>query len=182
MYNMEIRMELIILLGVIFVIIITHTLCGCSRVGLLEGLDTLTSEVTLAQKKTNVTPTQQVPSSQMTGSKKEGFVGGSNLYSDEPSQFKPGDYSEVNTSSWFQPNLTVKSGQPLGAGVKQFMARQEQPVPLPEGEMLMFANTPFKPECCPSTYSNSTGCACITGKQYNYLIQRGSNNVPYSDF
>ncbi len=181
MYNMEIRLELIILLGLIFVIIVTHTLCGCSRVGLLEGLDTLSSQVTLAQKKTNLTPTQ-VPSSQMTGSKKEGFVGSSNLYSDEPSQYKAGDYSEVNTSSWIQPNLTVRSGQPLGAGVKQFMARQEQPVPLPEGEMLMFANTPFKPECCPSTYSNSTGCACITGKQYNYLIQRGSNNVPYSDF
>lgn len=181
MYNMEIRMELIILLAVIFVIMITHTLCGCSRVGLLEGLDTLTSQVTMAQKKTNVN-TKQVPSSQMMGSKKEGFVGGSNLYSDEPAQYKIGDYSEVNTSSWIQPNLIVRPGQPLGEGVKQFMAREEQPVPLPEGEMLMFANTPFKPECCPSTYSNSTGCACITGKQYNYLIQRGSNNVPYSDF
>ena len=181
MYNMEIRLELIILLAVIFVIMITHTLCGCSRVGLLEGLDTLTSQVTMAQKKTNVN-TKQVPSSQMMGSKKEGFVGGSNLYSDEPAQYKIGDYSEVNTSSWIQPNLIVRPGQPLGEGVKQFMAREEQPVPLPEGEMLMFANTPFKPECCPSTYSNSTGCACITGKQYNYLIQRGSNNVPYSDF
>jgi len=180
MYNMEIRVELIILLGVIFFIMVTHTLCGCSRVGLLEGLETLSSQVTMAQKKTTSTP-PQVTSSQMMG-KKEGFVGSSNLYSDEPSQYKSGDYSEVNTSSWVQPNLTVRPGQPLGAGVKQFMARQEQPVPLPEGEMLMFANTPFKPECCPSTYSNSTGCACITGKQYNYLIQRGSNNVPYSDF
>lgn len=178
MYNMEIRMELIILLAVILVIIVTHTLCGCARVGLLEGLDTLASQVTFAKPKTNK---KEVPTSQMMG-KKEGFVGGSNLYSDEPSQYKPGDYSEVNTSSWIQPNLTVRPGQPLGEGVKQFMARQEQPVPLPEGEMLMFANTPFKPECCPSTYSNSTGCACITGKQYNYLIQRGSNNVPYSDF
>ena len=67
---MEIRLELIILLAVIFVIMITHTLCGCSRVGLLEGLDTLTSQVTMAQKKTNVN-TKQVPSSQMMGSKKE---------------------------------------------------------------------------------------------------------------
>ena len=58
----------------------------------------------------------------------------------------------------------------------------EQPVPLPEGEMLMFANTPFKPECCPNTYSNSSGCACMTGNQYNYLITRGSNNVPYSEY
>ena len=181
MYNMEIRMELIILLGVIFLIIAGHTLCGCSRVGLLEGLKTLKEDLPLKQKKTDLHK-ENVMSSQMTGGKKEGFVGGSNLYSDEPSQYKIGDYSEVNTSSWTQPSLVVRPGQPLGEGVRQFMAREEQPVPLPEGEMLMFANTPFKPECCPSTYSNSMGCACITGKQYNYLIQRGSNNVPYSDF
>ena len=187
MYNMEIRVELIILLGFIFLIMTSHTLCGCSRVGLLEVLETLKSEVKMKKPEntnTNTMNTNKMPgvtSSSIMG-KKEGFVGGSSLYSDEPSQFKTGDYSQVNTSSWIQPNLEVRPGQPLGEGVKQFMSRQEQPVPLPEGEMLMFANTPFKPECCPSTFSNSSGCACITGKQYNYLIQRGSNNTPYSDF
>jgi hypothetical protein len=214
---MEIRMELIILLGLIFVIIVTHTLCGCSKVGLLEGLDSLKSQIKMKQQNANTNTntsmnpntsmspnTSMIPNTsmntsmntntntssskpnvsslQMTGGKKEGFISGSSLYSDEPSQYKVGDYSQVDTSSWVQPNLEVRPGQPLGEGVKQFLARQEQPVPLPEGEMLMFANTPFKPECCPSTYSNSTGCACMTGKQYNYLIQRGSNNVPYSDF
>ena len=47
---------------------------------------------------------------------------------------------------------------------------------------LIFKNTPFKPECCPNTYSNSMGCACMTTKQYNYLITRGGNNVPYSEY
>ena len=185
MYKMEIRIELIVLLGVIFFIIVTHTLCGCSRVGLLEGLETLKDgikeNVPLKKKPTDLNK-GSVVSSQMTAGKKEGFVSGSNLYSDAPAQYKTGDYSEVDTGGWVQPSLVVKPGQPLGPGVKQFLSRQEQPIPLPEGELLMFANTPFKPECCPSTYSNSTGCACMTGKQYNYLIQRGSNNVPYSDF
>ena len=49
------------------------------------------------------------------------------------------------------------------------------PVPLPEGEMFMFANNEFKPECCPSTYSSSTGCACITQEQVNYINERGGN-------
>lgn len=49
------------------------------------------------------------------------------------------------------------------------------PVPLPEGEMFMFANNEFKPECCPSTYSSSTGCACITQEQVDYINQRGGN-------
>jgi hypothetical protein len=88
----------------------------------------------------------------------------------------------MNTSSWSAPNMTVVNGQPLSEGVKKFLAREPQPVPLPEGEMLMFANTPFKPECCPNTYSNSSGCACMTGDQYNYLVLRGFNNVPYSEY
>ena len=191
MYNMEIsiRIELIIFIAVIFIIIITHTLCGCSKVGLLEGYEALTDVITdeieiksnpSSQTKPNSKPKDSVPTSAMSTGKKEGFVGGSNI--NEPSQYKVGDYSQVDTSNWAQPNLIVTPGQPYGQGVKQFMSRQEQPIPLPEGELLMFANTPFKPECCPSTYSNSAGCACITGKQYNYLIERGSNNVPYSEF
>jgi hypothetical protein len=78
--------------------------------------------------------------------------------------------------------MTVVPGQPLSSGVKQFLAREPQPVPLPEGELFMFANTPFKPECCPNTYSTSQGCACMTGNQYNYLVERGGNNVPYSQY
>ncbi len=51
------------------------------------------------------------------------------------------------------------------------------PVPLPEGELFMFSNNQFKPECCPSTYSSSSGCACITQEQINYINQRGGNRT-----
>jgi hypothetical protein len=47
-------------------------------------------------------------------------------------------------------------------------------------QMLMFANTPFKPECCPNTYSSSTGCACMTSEQVHLLKSRG--NVSYSEY
>ena len=47
---------------------------------------------------------------------------------------------------------------------------------------LLFKDTAFKPECCPNTYSNSMGCACMTTQQYNYLNNRGGNNVPYSQY
>ena len=88
----------------------------------------------------------------------------------------------IDTASWSAPNMTVVPGQPLSKGVKDFLAREPQPVPLPEGELFMFANTPFKPECCPNTYSTSQGCACMTSNQYNYLVERGGNNVPYSQY
>jgi hypothetical protein len=50
-------------------------------------------------------------------------------------------------------------------------------VPLPEGELLMFAENTFDPSCCPSTYSNSSGCACISGEQMQYLNERGGNRT-----
>lgn len=51
------------------------------------------------------------------------------------------------------------------------------PVPLPEGQMFMFADNQFKPECCPSTYTSSDGCACITQEQVTYLNERGGNRT-----
>ena len=47
---------------------------------------------------------------------------------------------------------------------------------------LIFDNTKFSPQCCPNTYSNSMGCACLSMPQYRYLIERGGNNVPFSQY
>jgi hypothetical protein len=76
----------------------------------------------------------------------------------------------------------VQNGKPLDAAVQAILNRAPQPIPLPEGELSMFATTPFKPECCPNSYSNSMGCACMTTGQYNYLVNRGGNNIPYSEY
>ena len=174
MYNMDIsifgfklNLEVLILIGVVYLILVGHTLCGCSRVGLMEGLDVMKTAAVGAKKAVD--------------KKTEGFSGANTNYGESSSYDLSSDVP-VNTSSWSAQNMTVVKGQPLSKGVKQFLAREPQPVPLPEGEMLMFANTPFKPECCPNTYSNSTGCACMTGEQYNFLVLRGGNNVPYSEF
>ena len=117
----------------------------------------------------------------MIGTGKEGFVGANTNYG-ESSKFSLTNDKPVNTSSWFTQNLTYTKGTTGGKGVQNILNRQKQPVPLPEGQLLMFANTPFKPECCPNAYSNSMGCACMTVDQYNYLIDRGGNNVPYSEY
>ena len=159
-FGYKLNLEVLILIGVVYLILVGHTLGGCSRVGLMEGLEVMKNVVA---KKT------------------EGFVGANTNYGESSSYDLSSDVP-VNTSSWSAQNMTVVKGQPLSKGVKQFLAREPQPVPLPEGEMLLFANTPFKPECCPNTYSNSTGCACMTGEQYNWLTLRGGNNVPYSEY
>ena len=184
MYNMDISifgykigLEILILIGIIYLVLASHTLCGCCNFySLIEGMDNNTT----TNGTSNVTGSVPAKATTKNSTKKEGFTG-ANINYGESSVYNLNS-SPIDTSSWSAQNMTVVPGQPLSAGVKAFMARQEQPVPLPEGEMLMFANTPFKPECCPNTYSNSSGCACMTGKQYNYLITRGSNNVPYSEY
>jgi hypothetical protein len=232
MYNMDISifgykigLEILILMGIIYLILASHTFCGCCNFySLIEGMDNNTmgtgtmgtgtmgtgtmgtgtmgtgtmgtgtmgtGTIGSGQVKAKVqAKVQQAKNNQaqMTAggssddtTTTEGFTG-ANINYGESSVYSLGNSTPVDTSSWSAQNMTVVSGQPLSAGVKAFMARPQQPVPLPEGEMLMFANTPFKPECCPNSYSNSTGCACMTSGQYNYLVTRGGNNVPYSEY
>ena len=214
-FGYNLNLEILILIGVIYLILAGHTLCGCCNFGMMEGLDTMNSTLTKPTTLPTTVPTTlpttvpttlpttvpttlpttvPVPAGNIVAGKakegatkvngkagKEGFVGANTNYG-QSSPYDLQTNPQINTSSWSKPNMTVIPGKPLSDGVKQFLARQPQPVPLPEDEMLMFANTPFKPECCPNTYSTSTGCACMTGQQYNYLIMRGGNNVPYSEY
>jgi hypothetical protein len=56
------------------------------------------------------------------------------------------------------------------------------PVPLQGEEMFFFKENQFKPECCPATYSSSTGCACTSDDQRNYLNERGGNRTLSSNY
>ena len=206
MYNMDIsifgyklNLEVLILIGVVYLILVGHTVCGCCNFGIMEGfdgsgnntdkikmekdkIDQLKDKEKITELRTqlaagNSSATPATTSSVTT----EGFTGANTNYGESSSYDLSSDIP-INTSYWSAPSMTVTPGQPLSQGVKQFLARTSQPIPLPEGELLMFADTPFKPECCPNTYSNSSGCACMTGDQYNYLMLRGGNNVPYSEY
>jgi hypothetical protein len=117
----------------------------------------------------------------MEGTVTELFVGANTNYG-QSSQYDLDSEIALDTKSWNAPNMTVVPGKPLSDGVKKFLERKQQQLPLPEGEMDFFANSEFKPECCPSSYSTSSGCWCGTAQDYNYLITRGGNNVPYSEY
>jgi len=179
MYNMDIsifgfkfNLEILILIGVIYLILVGHLFCGCCKVKSFEGFDSSGNDVSYNNTNNN---------KKNNSTSKEGFSGANTNYG-ESADFNVAYLNKVNTSSWDKPDMIVKPGKPLSPAVKEFLNRKPQPVPLPEGQMLMFANTPFKPECCPNTYSTGSGCACMTGEQYNYLILRGGNNVPYSEY
>lgn len=193
-FGYKLNLEILILIGVVYLILLGHTVCGCSHFRMMEGLDNMSSTNNDKKMATQVGNGNVSPAGNMVSEKpkngagklngkagKEGFVGANTNYG----QSTPYDLTNnnmVDTSSWSRPDLTVVPGKPLNNAVKQFLDRPEQAVPLPEGEMFMFANTKFAPEYCPNTYSNSSGCAAMTGAQYNYLVTRGGNNVPYSEY
>ena len=154
MYKMEIsilgyriNLEILILIGVIYLIIVGHTICGCCNMYKLM----------------------------------EGFTG-ANTNDGQSSPYSLTSNNEIDTAKWGMSDLTVAAGKPVPQAVQDIVNRPNGPLPLPEGEMVLFANTPFKPECCPNSYSTSAGCACMNSNTYNYLVTRGGNNVPYSEY
>jgi len=163
------RLEICLLIIVVFWILFGHLLFSCSKVGLKEGMEMIKAGVSKAKEEAFV-------------AKKEGFANAnSSSMGPEFADAQSPGYIR-NPDSWAQPTLTFSPGTTPDAGVQSVLDRKPQPIPLPEGELDMFATTPFKPECCPNSYSSSEGCACMTTEQYNYLINRGSNNVPYSEY
>jgi hypothetical protein len=158
------RLEILILIVVVSWILFGHLLCSCCTISFKEGL-AMAKQVVAAP-----------------ASKKEGFTGPNNTaYGPEFAGAKTPDYI-MNPSTWSMPTLLYSPGTRPDAGVKAIWDRPKQPIPLPEGQLDMLATTPFAPECCPNAYSSSTGCACMTVEQYNYLQDRGGNNVPYSQY
>jgi len=183
MYNMDIsilgykfNLEVLILIGVVYLILVGHMFCGCCNFGLMEGMTTptvtpnanqqqridtrqqnrqddkanaQTMKTNLQTMKTNLQtqvaaggPTTTTPTTSTTTT--EGFTG-ANINYGLSSPYDLSSDMKINTSTWSAQDMTVVPGQQLSSGVKQFLAREPQPVPLPEGEMLLFANTQFKP-------------------------------------
>jgi hypothetical protein len=183
MYNMDIsfgsykfRLEIVILIVVVAWILIGHLLCSCCLISFREGLETMVGKDAVEKVKDAAKEVIK------KDDKKEGFVGANDTAygpqfakDDSPSYILPPD-------TWSMPTLTYTPGTKPDAGVQSIWDRAPQPIPVPEGQLDMLATTPFKPECCPNAYSGSTGCACMTVDQYNYLRERGGNNIPYSEY
>ena len=99
---------------------------------------------------------------------------------------KPVGYAELvesksdtwNLSKWVKDALRYSKGMGNEDKLDSYKYNTGPKIPLPEGELFFFNNTKFDNECCPSTYTSSRGCACLSLPQYNYLMMRGGNNTP----
>jgi len=201
--NFRVDIKTLAIVFVFFFLIWLFSVCGCTHggaYGIYEGITDIaqSKEGSGVNVKTSV-PVVAVDSKTATTTSKNGKStdkkAGTATKAPAPTVAptttdKKGNSSVSSTASPANPkegytnlmgynsnNSTVNWGYP--APVSNYVPPAENN-PLSYGELDMFANTPFKPECCPTTYSNSMGCACINKEQYNYLITRGGNNVPFA--
>jgi hypothetical protein len=102
---------------------------------------------------------------------------------------KDTESEDVNLTKWVSDAMRYSKGMGNENRLDSYQYNSGPPIPLPEGELFFFKDTKFDPSCCPGTYSNSVGCACLSKKQFQYLTMRGGNNtIPdtktayYNDF
>lgn len=154
------RLELVILFLVIGIVLGTHLFCGCTSFS-VGGMPTdIGSAVKEAFTQQNV----------MLGS--DDYGAPLNYSMDSGLPVTNWENAARNYASQMGNQDNTKSGQFYKGG----------PIPLPPGELLIFAQNQVKPECCPSYYSSSTGCVCTSQKQWDYLNERGGNRTLTTEF
>jgi hypothetical protein len=188
-FGFKLNLEVLILIGIVYLILVIHTVCGCANIfGKMEGMGTLTQsfpESALPDGDDVSTMKIPEPAPSSTNSKKtagtEGFSGANTNYG-ESATYPLVQSTYLNTSKWGNPDLAIIPGKPIPKAAQAIIDRPNQTLPLPEGQLSLFDNMPFSPECCPTAFSSSMGCACMNSNTYNYLITRAGNNVPYSEY
>jgi hypothetical protein len=190
-FGFKLNLEVLILIGIVYLILVGHTVCSCCKFNSKEGFDNTkpltqpspSPAMTEETEETEEPKATTLPSSVNSGDskKKEGFVGANTNYG-QSSSYSLTHNNPVNTSNWGMSDLVVVPGKPIPKAAQAIIDRPNQSLPLPEGQLSLFDNMPFSPDCCPNAYSSSMGCACMNTNTYNYILNRGGNNIPYSEY
>lgn len=172
---------------VIFLVVILSMMFSGSRnnmYGLIEGMKPgdEKKEKKKEEKENPITEALKsgplgaaIPTAKIGNKKEEGFQ-----------VRKPVDYAELvesksetwNLSKWVKDALKYSKGMGNENRLDSYKYHTGPKIPLPEGQLFFFNNTKFDSDCCPSTYTNSKGCACLSQPQFNHLMMRGGNNTP----
>jgi len=95
---------------------------------------------------------------------KEGFSNMGNLFSP---QFENAKHKGASAEAWANKPYQGPTGEMV----------------YPDSDLFFFAKTNSSPECCLySSYSDSGGCKCLSAQQWQYISDRGGNNMPPSEY
>ena len=84
-------------------------------------------------------------------------------------------------NSWISRSLHYAGDMGYQSILEKHHQYKGTPVPL-QNTLFYFQDNEFKPDCCPGTYSTSTGCACTSEEQMKYLNERGGNRTFSTEF
>jgi hypothetical protein len=170
-------------------IIFGHTLCSCCRTNIFEGFATTDEAIT--EDKTDEDKKKETGSNDVIAAAIAAATAGATAQdADAGTTVNEGfsNYSNAtfehsfltNTDSTFviDPSKWSYSGGATPSASKPNYQSQSQD----SSQMNIIENMKFAPECCPSMYSSSQGCACMSDDTINFLAGRGGNNVPFSEY
>jgi hypothetical protein len=90
------------------------------------------------------------------------------------------DNLEAFENPKLEPNGMPVTWEKTGLNNEKYANESQFKKFVPEFDHYDFlAQSKFDKKCCPSFYSNSMGCACLTKNQNMQLLSRGDNNVPF---
>jgi len=147
------------LAAVIFLIwiIFGHALCSCCRTSLFEGFtDEEEAEKAVVEEK-------KEEDEETFKNLDEGFENKSNA------TFGPSYLSNSDSTFVIDPSKWSYSGGATPTIAKPNYTKDPS-------QMNIIENMKFAPECCPSSYSSSQGCACMSDDTLDFLASRGGNN------
>ncbi len=160
-FGYEVRVEIVIACIIIGMIAGLFMFCDCFQYSILEGMEGI-------GKGRQAGVCGKAGVSAKMADMKEAFT---NLSNNDL------HINDSYTMGWVKTAKQYASGMGYKNKLNSYKDNVGTPVPLPEGELFFFADNKFKPECCPSTYSDSTGCACLSQDQVTYINQRGGNRT-----
>lgn len=154
-----IRVEYIILSILLIVLISYNTSCSCYKKEGFEPLDNLGADINYIMGD-NVKGS--VHDLQFTNSK-------NSTLKEEMKNFMPPYEPEQINKKTKEVEINIYKDLETNA--------ENHSDSLAGNTISFFKNTVFAPDCCPSNYSSSSGCACMTPEQMKFLGHRGGNRL-----
>lgn len=187
-FGHPIRLINVVIFVLIGILICTNLICSCCNLSLpqmlglaKEGMETMDH---MAKKNKDKKKKEHEAKHGSTNEAKSGKEGYTNMKDDAAlvnASTLGHDNNEDVKKSWISNAMKYAGNMGYKTFLQKAAENKGTPVPL-QGTMDFFKDNAFRPDCCPSTYSLSTGCACLSSDQIEYLNERGGNRTLPTEF
>lgn len=176
-FGYELRFEFILLCVLLVVFIQVNTFVSCSGGGIQEGFDLLDNIGANLMYNMGKNINGGVYDMQFT-------QGDNSTLKEDIDKFTPPYENELNDNEKDKEKEQDTSNETTINIYKDLETNnvKEEGLDNEIKRLDVFENTKFTPECCPSNYSSSTGCACMTPEQMKFLGQRGGNRTLNTEY